>query len=419
MERTTTTRKSKSCAVCGNPFEFRRADAQTCGSAACRKTFTRHGPQKQPGDDKPYFWRPPSLHFALIALEKGIPLDGLILKPHEKMALEATWPGFPLDRRLRAAGELLRLRAPWVGSSFVKDAKTDIRLDTRARRQLVIDALESAQNETVWFGVWKLGFARTGRRVTGRRKVAPYVPARDEWGILLSDFLPREIERRLHRIRRTLRGDLSQNHRNAELSFVGNDLHAQALSLQGSAGTNEDGDVRTLDEAIGATGPEVAWESPRGSGFCSYKQAHRRPSNLRWNDEEQKWLAKESWLEANPPLTPKELKQLRRELAGSPMQHAIKEYEEQSWGEPDQDEWDDRVGPEAYEGPHAAHGGSEDKMMLAEELRGIRQELREINEKLPEKPYSPVREAEALLEDATPDGPRTSPDECGVIWTTD
>jgi hypothetical protein len=256
MLQQTRTARSKACLYCGEPFPFHRVDRKTC-SRACKEALKRYGPQKFPGDAEPVPWHPRSLVWAIGALEKGVPLGDLILEEDERAATVAAHVGFPLVQRLEAAGRLLALRAPWVGRSF-KRRDEDIRLDERARRILVLAALEEATESTTSFGTNV--FHRRGRP----KKYAPYVPAEEPWGILLRDFLERALEAHLHDLRDALKGDLAQRNDSAELSFIDNDPHVGALSLDAPIGEGEEGEPLTLGDVISS---RVSGAPPEGDVY--------------------------------------------------------------------------------------------------------------------------------------------------------
>jgi hypothetical protein len=368
-----TTVRMKACVVCGELFQFTRSDKKTCGRR-CSKRLERLGgkPPELPGDEELVFYRPRSLQKALEAVEhyQPVPLEALVLSDTERDVLVASSTRFSTERRLEAAGRLVDACAPWARA---RSAAIKLGWNPRDRHVeaalegLMLAALGAAKEETIWCGVWKLDpFSGRAKRVTGHRRVAPYVPAQEAWAILRHDFLPRQLGRLLRAFEeehRRYKGDPAARKR--------------ALSLDGPAGSDEDGNARRLAEAVLAGGePPTKREERRGFAI---KTALLHP------ERQALWGASETYFEAlrlrlgsgaisNPDLNYSELEEIRREvkhLRPRPLPH--------------------------LESDHMKKG---DQVTIAEKIDALHADVREIKERLGAS-YDPVEEAEAVLTESS------------------
>jgi predicted nucleic acid-binding Zn ribbon protein len=322
----TTIKRWKGCAICGEPFRFTRADARTC-SDDCRQALKRRKgqPPMLPGDER----RPPyraatSLARARRALEKGVPFEDLALGMAERDVVVAGNPRLPDEQRLEAAGRLLDSRFAWAkGAPPVARESWKRRPVARGHLEaMLLAAISSAYEPTRAFGT-------VGRRGAPRR-VAPYVPAEELWGVLLRDFLPRELGRLLREWYEQEPPEMDK--RDGMASRFEPPI---AFSLDGEL-VDLGGDVLPGHDVVGTTDDapdEVIWPRQRGGGFQEYRQSLRAPS---YPTSKTPTDERAMWPRANPDLTPFELKELRKDLEDAIRGHALQVNGR--WGLP---AWDD------------------------------------------------------------------------------
>jgi hypothetical protein len=318
-------RRWKACFFCGGQFEIKHADSRFC--LTCQSSSKRKRAKSLPrlsGDNRLVFYRPRSLRTALTALERKVPIEALVLSDTEKDVLVASYVRLPIEDRLDAAGRLVATCAPWLTGRTLKLQLGGTRVNgerAKARAEfLVLLALEAACDETISFGVWKRRLGAP-RRVGGRRRVAPYVPADDLWWLLLHDFLPSELGRLLRPFE-----DEQRRYHNLEDAFN----RRGGLRLEGPAGKDEDDKTRNLEDVVGITPDgEIFWTKPSGAGWFKYVQANRRPSAAYF--EALRFTLPIGGL-TNPPLDRWEMEGLRGELKGSrsPLRLDFARYESEA-----------------------------------------------------------------------------------------
>ena len=189
---------TRACSWCGKPHTPER---WKIGHSYCKPAHRQaaHHARRYPGEDmfsgKPQHFKPRSLYFARLALEKGVPFDQLVLDGDARDVMLVAHPRrFAGELRQQAAERLMS-----VGGRYGKVGRT-LALDALDRFDLLEGAVEAAWETDATFGSYKPdgrgGVMRRGRPF----KVAPYIPAESFFEVMLFDWLYRELGRRAEQL---------------------------------------------------------------------------------------------------------------------------------------------------------------------------------------------------------------------------
>jgi hypothetical protein len=178
-------------------YPIRSNRGPTCGSDKCRQAWSRRT-RKTPSDNTPY--RPRTLHYARLALDKGFTRLGFRSRDLADLAILACREHFDWDRRKEAADRLLAGRFAWVGSNVPEPDAPTLQLDPVGRALLLMKAAENVWSPSTTVGNYKV-IAGVLTRSTHPYTVPSYLPAECSLEWTLFDFVHREVERLQHQLR--------------------------------------------------------------------------------------------------------------------------------------------------------------------------------------------------------------------------
>jgi len=194
MQHSTPTpaRPAKSCGNCGRSFTYKRKNARYCpdcqGRAVARRRhqirrFARTNRDPRRYDDTT---RPRTLHLAELYLARGVPLHALVLSEHERAVLVAGSAFFPIGLRLEAARGLIeRHYRKFKLEELLSEGRHDEEMNLAFA---VMESIQAAHRPTD---------SLSTARGKGRPRKVAWTPAEWSWELLLNDFLPRELGKRV------------------------------------------------------------------------------------------------------------------------------------------------------------------------------------------------------------------------------